>query len=1011
MVMQVCRKVLRDEHDALDAFQAVFLILVRRAGSLRIGDSLGPWLHAVALRVATSARDSANRRRALEQKAIAMANRPVVRVERADDDLGPAIHEEIGRLPDGCRKAVVLCDLEGLSHEEAARRLGWPVGTVKSRQARGRDKLRSRLTRRGLAPVATGAAALLATQRASAALPMRIVDSTARVAALVAQNQAAAGLISTATIVLSQGVLRAMLLNRIKIAASALILAGSFSAATAWSLQAARPADPPEQTSKADVGLKEFDLKVVGPNGKPVPNAEVEIRSEPSIMDEQIRRGSFVKNHAYGTVTKVDGDGRLVLKLPKVPTSFQVFITISGYGPYWTGWSSDEHQEPIPARFTAELDAAWSVGGIVVDPEGKPIQGVNIQPSIEFKKRPGVTKQFGSGARVKTDAKGKWQFDSVPVSMDEVHVAIDHPGFMPLRCMLKHGEFGIDRGREPAAKIVLDRGLAVTGKVTDEAGKPIAGALVRTHFYNEAREARTGGDGAYTLVGCEARPARIVASAKGRAIDLKELNIEPGMGPVDFALKPGGTVRIRVLDHEGKPVPKARIFFQRWRGDHAYFEFEPVNQYADQDGIWAWNEAPLDEFTADICPPGGMQMSSQSLIARAEEYVFRTPAPLVVSGKVFDAKTREPIQEFRVVPGVRWNKERLHWNDREGFKVSDGKYQIRQTRGEFAHLIRIEADGYRSAVSRDIKSDEGAITLDFALEQGHTVIAKVVTPQNVSAKGAKVALGVAGSQIIIKNGDFDKISTFCAQETTDDSGRFQFPAQDKDFQLIIVHPSGYAHIKSPAEWKGARIIHLEPWARAEGTFRVGPKPAVNVPLRIDTVGHDSYGPEVAHISTGHEATTGPDGHFVFERVFPGRGSIGREITFMVDSGATEVTSSCKIRADFPGGKTTHLDLGGTGRAVIGKLLPREGFAGKARWNFATVWVRPDLDDAGEVGVYITASIDRDGTFRIDDVPAGKYMLDVRFDRDDAGHLRNHPLEVPAAKGEAPIDLGILKLEK
>ena len=144
-----------------------------------------------------------------------------------------------------------------------------------------------------------------------------------------------------------------------------------------------------------------------------------------------------------------------------------------------------------------------------------------------------------------------------------------------------------------------------------------------------------------------------MVSAKGRATDMKELTIEPEMGPVDFQMKPGGTVRIRVLDAKGNPVPKARIFFQRWRGQFEYFEFDHVSQYADKNGVWVWNEAPLDEFKADICPPDGMQLELQPLIARAEEYVFRTPPALVVSGKVIDAVTKKPIKEFRVVPGVR----------------------------------------------------------------------------------------------------------------------------------------------------------------------------------------------------------------------------------------------------------------------------------------------------------------------------------------------------------------------
>ena len=477
-----------------------------------------------------------------------------------------------------------------------------------------------------------------------------------------------------------------------------------------------------------------FELRVVGPDGKPIAEALVHVRTNPVPTADQIRHGKFLRQGSYGAFLMADGDGRLVIDLPQVPKSLDVDITTPGYGPYWASWSSENHDEVIPSTFTAVLEAGWSVGGIIVDLEGKPVEGVTVSPSIEFKKRPGDLRQLGVGARVKTDAAGKWRFDSVPVSMSEVDVGIDHPGFKSARQSLGPGTFGIKRGREPEARIVLDLGLTVTGRVTDDSGKPIVGALVRTKFVNDIREARTGADGIYQLAGCEPRTTRIVISAQSRATDMKELTIEPGMKPVDFKLKPGGTVRIRVLDAKGNPVPKARIFFQRWRGRFAYFEFDHASQYADEKGEWVWNEAPLDEFSADICPPDGMELEAQPLIARAEEYVFRTAPALVVSGKVVDAVTKNPIKKFRVVPGFRAADTEMHYARNENHMASDGRYTIRRTRADF-DVIRIEADGYRPTSSRDIKSDEGQVSIDFELTEGKNVAARVFTPANRPAVG------------------------------------------------------------------------------------------------------------------------------------------------------------------------------------------------------------------------------------------------------------------------------------
>ena len=200
----------------------------------------------------------------------------------------------------------------------------------------------------------------------------------------------------------------------------------------------------------------------------------------------------------------------------------------------------------------------------------------------------------------------------------------------------------------------------------------------------------------------------------------------------------------------------------------------------------------------------------------------------------------------------------------------------------------------------------------------------MVTPRNLPAAGAKVTLGVPGSQISVKNGEIDDIQTYCMRETTDGTGSFHFPPQNTDFQIVITHPSGFAHIPSGADWDTKRIIHLEPWARVEGTFRVGKAPAPNAQIGIDIRRLDSFERDKPRIFTQYQVTTGPDGRFVFDRVIPGRGRIGRNITYMVDDGALEVTSSCKIAASFPPGETVHIDLGGTGRAVVGKLQTAGG---------------------------------------------------------------------------------------
>lgn len=151
MVLGVCRRVLRDAHDAEDAFQATFLLLVRKAGSLRQPDQLSPWLYGVAYRTAIKARACAARRRECERP---VAVEPVAAAPAAGDmiwrELRPVLDEAVHRLPAKYRAPVVLCYLEGRTNVQAARQLGVPVGTVATRLARAREMLRRHLTRRGV---------------------------------------------------------------------------------------------------------------------------------------------------------------------------------------------------------------------------------------------------------------------------------------------------------------------------------------------------------------------------------------------------------------------------------------------------------------------------------------------------------------------------------------------------------------------------------------------------------------------------------------------------------------------------------------------------------------------------------------------------------------------------------------------------------------------------------------------------------------------------------------------
>jgi RNA polymerase sigma factor (sigma-70 family) len=221
MVLGVCRRLLYDPRDVEDAFQATFLALLRRAAALGAADPLGPWLHGVAYRVAARIRAKAARRPAGErQGARPEAVEPPCPLERRE--VRAILDEEMGQLPEKYRRPVVLCYLEGRTHDEAARRLGCTAGVLRGRLDRARQKLRDRLSRRGLAPEAGLFAATLGTELAPAAVPPALIAGTVATLGRAATAGAVATTVSTTVIELTDRVLRAMSLAKLELAASGL---------------------------------------------------------------------------------------------------------------------------------------------------------------------------------------------------------------------------------------------------------------------------------------------------------------------------------------------------------------------------------------------------------------------------------------------------------------------------------------------------------------------------------------------------------------------------------------------------------------------------------------------------------------------------------------------------------------------------------------------------------------------------------------------------------------------
>ena len=396
MVRRVCRRLMGGAHDADDAFHATFLILARKAAAIRRRDSIGPWLFGVALKVARCDQAAANRRRAREHRFGVRLLRERVGAVNEDLDrseLSRVVLEEVGRLPERYRAAVVLCDLEALGYEEAARLLGCPVGTVKSRQARGRDRLRDRLSRRGFAPALTVSASMLWSQSSQAAVSAALADSTARLAMAVRMAQAlAAGTVPVAVEALVTGVLRTMFLMKMKLTGMIAVLAAGAIAAggIVHAYQAVASEQPPARAIEGDkkvpasVGVSDAGLLIVTgtilmPDGKPAVGATLTSISE---SDE------------ISAVAKTEVDGRFRVEglfengarlYARSSDGIQQAVLVVSADAARTAFGS-----PVELRLSKSVDHR-----VTVLAEGRPVEGARVAASGNDFKVDGVTGRDG----------------------------------------------------------------------------------------------------------------------------------------------------------------------------------------------------------------------------------------------------------------------------------------------------------------------------------------------------------------------------------------------------------------------------------------------------------------------------------------------------------------------------------------------------------------------------------------------------------------------------------------
>jgi RNA polymerase sigma factor (sigma-70 family) len=634
MVLGLCRQLLGDHHHAEDAFQAVFLVLARQARTIRDPDLLGTWLYGVAVRTASFSRGRIARRREIEDAAAIRPLRsisvPAVEQAMIEREQAEALHREIERLPGAFRMPVVLCYFEGLTLDEAAHRLRWPAGTLRSRLARAREKLRRGLLRRGFTFSSTALAAAQAARSARASISSLRCDRTARAAIQFAASHAGTGALTAPATALARRMIFAMLGKKLIIATVALLLLGTLAAGVGHHLLAV-VARSPDGEPRGELGRTPARTEPRPPDGEP--------------------RGELGRTPARTE--------------PRPPNTMQ--------GPPTT---TKNEPRPAPGRMF--------VVGRVLDPAGKPVRNA-MTMVYAATKQPGSA-GGGSVERMKpsalghaqSDDSGRFQIDAPRTSSSRHHrmgVVAIAPGYGA-------GWVEVDPAADrPTANISLTPEQVISGRLFDAVGRSVAGVEVRVQSMGRViagnRESMRGEGPSFWWNpgdGLPAWPKRAVSDAEGRFTvrgvgqDLRVMLMidDPRFARqvipirtdgnaastlVSLAVMPAKVIRGRIADAgSGKPIPHAQIKIMTVNaGGGTINEFE-----ADAEGRFRANPLSADRYEVSAMAPDGQPYLGVSKLfdwpKGAVEYPIDMALPrgMVIRGKVVEEGTGKPVAAARI---------------------------------------------------------------------------------------------------------------------------------------------------------------------------------------------------------------------------------------------------------------------------------------------------------------------------------------------------------------------------
>ena len=555
-------------------------------------------------------------------------------------------------------------------------------------------------------------------------------------------------------------------------------------------------------------------LTVLDDNDVPVPGAKVKVRV----------RQLFMGSDTWSDF-QTDASGQLKIDVPTpAPHYFSASVELSGYAPFLAEWENAGAADPIPAKYTVWLDPGRTIGGVVQDGDGEPIEGVAVRPFFNVKLREERTHQMGAGTRIKTDATGRWIYASLPTDVQQLPITYEHPGYIVQRASEPVSKFSIPAGGEPQAVVMLNRGLTIAGSVTGADGKPLAGATARYFqqgsFRSDAPTAATDTAGKFLFNCGEAGSALLTISAPDHAPAMRTIDVAEALAPIEVQLTEGTPLKVRVVGPDQLPVEGAYVSLWNWDEQGVYGSLPNSRGKTGADGVWQWSHAPQGTLEFAISCLGfsyvrGTQLTpgDDNVVALVPEKPIETRT-LKMSGKVVDAETGAPVARFHVTPGFQ--RERggnTYWHHESRSRGRNGAYLRVLTPndvadGTYAVSLRVEAEGYAPATVEWVIGDEHSHTADVSLERAAEDTFLVLTPSGEPAAQTIVAVCTPDLGPTIRDGVVADYST-CERATTGSNGRVSISPQSGLFALMAVHDSAQPSHRR-CTWPSRGPSHFNP---------------------------------------------------------------------------------------------------------------------------------------------------------------------------------------------------------